>query len=149
MKPAGLIICEQTRRWTVAVRHALRLGGKAMPAVTLYQVRRLAEIDEPLQEAPGSIVAVEVTSANLSGVLSWLSRLEQRDRWARSVALVTPEVVAQQSMLREAGARLAITSPRHVEPLIDFVTWHITRVPTPQQTESERIRSRLPWNKTL
>lgn len=149
MKPAGLIICEQTRRWTVAVGHALRSAGKAAQQGMLYQVRRLEEIDEPLAEAPGSVVAVEVTSANLAEALSWLSRLEQRDRWARSVALVTPETSTQHWTLREAGARLALDSPRQVQSLVDFIAWHLARVPAPQQTETERIRNRLPWNKTL
>jgi hypothetical protein len=147
MQPAGLIVCERTRRWTAALRLTLRESGDP-PRVALRQTRALAEADDALKQAPGSVVAVEVAAESLGETLRWIAQLERGDRAARAVALAAPDVLRHEWALREAGAALVLSSPRRAQSLIDLLAWHLPRVPPPTTSDLERIWNTLPWNES-
>lgn len=144
MKPAGLIVCERTRRWTVALRRALSEAGGS-PRVALRQTRTPAEADDALKQAPGSVVALEIAAETFGETLRWIAQLERRDRAARAVALAAPDMLRHEWALREAGAALVLSSPRRAQGLIDLLDWRLPRVPTPPMSELERIWNTLPW----
>ena len=145
MNSAGLIVCEATGRWTTAFRHLLRTQSPARQ-FPLYEARSLTEAARTLEDCPGSIVAIEVAPENAGGALRWIAQLDDRDRMARAFALATPALQLHAWVWREAGAAYVVPSPRQVGRTLDFLQWHLSRVPGPTVSETDRIWNALPWN---
>jgi len=138
--PAGVIVCEQTGRWAVALRREL-----AEADVRIRESRSLAECWELLAESPGGFVVVELSAGRVDGLLRRMARLERDFPLAR-VAVVADRSSAQYEWLvREAGAVHFTVSTGRLGPVARLACRHLADVPSPSRTTKQEIWARLPW----
>lgn len=118
------IICEDSTRWSAALRMALSRDGRfAAAPPQLREVRRLAEAAEVLKTHPTSLLCLEVLEANLAAVLGFLPAALSRHPRARAVALgaTSAEILP---VLLEAGFSELSTSPRQMRQLLEIGRRH-------------------------
>ena len=139
---SSLIICERTGRWAVAFRRAL---GDRRNAIT--ESRSLAACAAQLAAQPASVVAIEVTAANLERVLAAVSAWQRRHPQCRIVALVAEGLGAAEDLLREAGAVGVLHRAREVPQAAKLVVRHVDAAPSDDVPLEQAIVSRLPWSK--
>lgn len=140
MPPARLIVCEKSGRWAVALRR--ELGAK--PRV--YETRSLPECWEELAASPASWLLLEVTAANLEGLMVRLESLGRDFPAARAVVCGDRPLASREWLLREAGATHAVFSPRELAPVARLAVRHLAGVSLPPQSLRERVWERLPWS---
>src|SRR5689334_17982593 len=99
MSNCKLIVFEKTSHWAAA----LRLHLKSQPP-RLVETRSWADCRAVLDAAPASLVAVEVTTANLEAALEWMQALLRQYPLCRIAAMAAWEEAAGDLLLREAGA---------------------------------------------
>jgi hypothetical protein len=135
-----VILCERTMRWASAL-------ARHLPAdVLLQQTRSLGECTAELAASPTSLVALEVTAANLSGVVPWLARLPARYPRACVIALADRELPGAEWLLREAGALHVTVSPRELQGIAGIVKNHLARLPAPKTGVVQQLWDTLPWS---
>src|SRR5688572_29468326 len=105
MAACRLIVCEKSGDWAAALREAL---GTRQPRVV--ETRSLTACEAELGQSPASLMAIEVTEANLKAVLQFLAKIHEGYRRAAVVAMVAYEASAAANLLREAGALDVVTS---------------------------------------
>ena len=142
MPRSSLILCERTGRWAVAFRRAL--GGRC---TAVKESRSLAACAAHLVEQPASVVAVEVTAANLERVLAAVPAWQRRHPQCRFVALLAEELAAAEELLREAGAVDVLHRAREVPQAAKLVVRHLDAAPADDVPLEQAIVSRLPWPK--
>jgi DNA-binding response OmpR family regulator len=138
---AQLIVCERTGDWASTLRRALgeRSGD-------VRECRTLTDAEQMLDRWSASLVAVEVTPAGFSAVLSWLADLQFRWPLARAVVLVSRELDEEARWaLREAGAIHVALSPRELHSVASIAVRHLTLAPTRAATAREQTFGSLPW----
>jgi hypothetical protein len=140
MNQSCVIVCERTLRWATAIRR--HLGSD----IRLRQTRGLGECAHELAAAPASLLALEVTRENLSGVLTLLSDLGRKFPLARAMVLAERGLEPYEWLLREAGAVHFTTSPREPDELARLATRHVNRVGVSETHWAARIWSSLPWS---
>jgi hypothetical protein len=117
-KSTKWIVCEESGRWTAAIRTAfVRLQAQTR-SPRLYEVRSLAEASAYLDESTHSLILVEVIATNLVGSLVLLRRCEAH--LVPFVALLgeTSRRPHLADLLWEAGATEVVESPRELRGLI-------------------------------
>jgi hypothetical protein len=137
---ARLIVCERTGHWAVALRRELADAG-----VRVYETRSIPDCWNMLAESPGSFLVVELTAANVEGLLHRLARRERDFPLARVAVVVDRALADHEWLLREAGAVHFTCSPRRLRPLAELACRHLAQVPAPQQSLAERVWAGLPW----
>jgi DNA-binding NtrC family response regulator len=135
----GVIVCERKGAWSAGLRRHLPRE------VRLRETRLLADCSSALAEAPGSLVVLELTPANLDGVLELLSDVEARYPLAAVVVVAERNLEACEALLREAGAVHFATSPRTADALARLAARHLARLPQQTGTLAARIWASLPW----
>src|SRR4029453_16307909 len=99
MPSPRLIVCEKSGRWAVAFRRALGDETRQM-----IEVRSVLACETMLAHHPASIIAVEITAANLDplvvAVPGWLRDFPH----CRVMALAAADLASAETLLREAGA---------------------------------------------
>ena len=142
-----LIICEKTQRWAIPLRTALRCageGGKLAPQEPrIAETRSLAQAEAAWCESPGSMLAIEVTTANLAGVVGLLLRIGRQPRGA-VIALLDEETAAAEALLREAGAVGVCRTPLDAPAAARLIRRHWERTPAADDPATD-VSSRLPW----
>ena len=93
-----VIVCELSGIWATALRRYLP------DEIRLRQTHRLAECADELAESPDSLLALELTRENLSGLLDLLAGLGKKFPRARAVVLAERGWEPYESLVREAGA---------------------------------------------
>lgn len=152
MTDAGwLLIVEQGERWTAAIQSRLRRTTDPRPCVRRRDsLPVLAELDA---HAP-LFVALEVRSDNVFESLEQLGRLNRLPRvgCAALLSLGPDAAEADRRLLQlaalEAGACLAVESPRAVPPLLTAVGRSLDaarRSADRLLPPHERVWRRLPW----
>ena len=161
-----LIVCERKNRLTSALRRVLRGLGLREAELNgrrawLRQRATLVESERLLEEAPASLLLIEVCVANLAESLDWLVRC-QRDRpAARTAVLLAGEIPAERHWpaqsasvaartdvewaLREAGASSIIGSMSQLLPIAELALRHRAQSPEPATAWFDSIWARLPW----
>lgn len=99
MTNCRLILCEKTGHFAPAVRREL-----ANNSPRIVETRSLSGCEAALAESPESLVAIEVTAANLESVIDFLAHFSHRYPRASFIALLTAETEAAETLLAEAGA---------------------------------------------
>jgi hypothetical protein len=140
MPPCRLILCEKTGRWAAALRISLDAAGPQ-----LVETRSLAACEEALAQSPASLVAVEVTVANLEAVVEFLRQSSQRFGQSVVVALLTVDTAAAASLLREAGAIEALRSVLEAPRLARLAGRQFALAPAEQLSLREFTAQRMPW----
>jgi hypothetical protein len=169
MARSGLIICERSGDWAIALRRALQAAGlgdrqgldnapgnqTAAGKITLHETRSPAECLALLDDFATAVVAVELTFGNANAVLEMLTALDRRSPRFVTIALVSPALEIDVSVLRECGAVHVVRSFVEAPAVIDITERHLTRRElSPQQNAEqgspsgslrEEIWQRLPW----
>ena len=135
-----LIVCERTGIW------AVRLRTHLPREIPLRQTRLLDECVDELGRAPGSLVVLEVSAANLQNVLGLAAELGCQFPQARWAAVAERGNASYEGLLREAGAVHFATSPRTADVLARLAVRHAARVPQPRMSLAARIWESLPWH---
>src|SRR5262249_54813860 len=140
-----LILCEKTAHFAPAVRRELAGNSSC-----LVETRGLAACEALLAESPESLVAIEVTAANLESVVDFLSRLNYRYPQAAAVALlmadaVPAETMPAESLLAEAGAIAVFRSVLDVPALARLADRKSASASTSDLSLPEFVAERLPW----
>lgn len=146
MSMCRLIVCEKTSRWATALRSALasELAGQPPP---IAETRSLSQAEAALCASPASLVAFEITAANLAAALDFLDRARRQFSSAQFVALLPADKTAAAPLLREAGAIDVATSVFEANRVARLTRRHFALAPTaPQQTISALLTQRLPWS---
>lgn len=140
MSTCRLITCEKTSHWAAALRAALAGGPPA-----LVETRSWADCQAALAAAPASLVAIEVTPANLEAALDAIGRIGQKYPQSRVATLLAPDLLAAEMLLREAGAIEVIGSVLAAPRLARLARRLNSRAPQGELTIQEFVNSRLPW----
>jgi len=136
-----LIVCEKTNRWASALRSAL---GRS--ALVVAETRSLAGCDSALAEAPESVVAIEVTAANVDQVVDFVVQTGCRFPRALVVALLTEDSASAGRLMQEAGAIDVIGSVLEVPRIARLARRHHAAAPPPELDFHELVRQRMPWS---
>jgi hypothetical protein len=128
------IVCERSSRWTAAIRTALaRQARPPLGAISLREVRSLADLNARISDRPNNLVLLEVAFANLDEVLAWMAESMRSSRNAHVVALLDTDLAqpcrvgafgaphAWQDVVdavQEAGALEVVQSPRHLHHVL-------------------------------
>ena len=136
----GIIICERTGTWAVALRRPLQQVGHR-----IVETRSLDACWAEVTARPESLVAVEATVANLETLVPWMQRLVAGFPRARVVVLGQRVLEPAEWLLREAGAVHVVFSPRQWPPVVHIAQRHLGAAPRPDDTDRQRIWRRLPW----
>jgi hypothetical protein len=164
LTPQKWIVCEQSGRWTAALRTAFARLPKDQFPPRLYEVRTVGELSKHLDEQGRDLALIEVGRENLLGVAQLLVRrgtrpahfvalLEDRIDQRHSAAATLGELGAQSvvDLLWEAGAAEVVESPRQLNGLLalyDRLTAArglIFSGPADRQSFAEWAWSTLPW----
>src|SRR5215208_3174706 len=118
------IICEESGRWTAAMRVVFSRQPKAQTAPRLYEVRTLGELSAHMYEYGCDLALVEVDQQNLTDVLELLKRRGPRaphvvallgdvgtQRRAAAAITLDPSMQTVADLLWEAGAAEIVESP--------------------------------------
>ncbi|NLX94825.1 MAG: hypothetical protein GXY83_01480 [Rhodopirellula sp.] len=135
-----LIVCERKGTWAVALRRHPALGE-----LRVYETRTLADAWQMLASHPSSFLVVEMTHANIDGLLELLKRVKRQYPRVRTAVVTEPPLADYQWLLREAGAVHFVFSRRATGPLALIAHRHLTQAPEPRRSITERIWAGLPW----
>jgi len=140
MPQVRLIVCEQNSDWIVALRWTLGPASRL-----LVETHSPEEFWQSLARYPASLLAWEVTDANIAEVCKGLTQLRHSFPLARGVVLVARANGDLVWPAREAGAVHAAVSTRGLECLASLFARHCASIPQPVHDFRQRIWSRLPW----
>ena len=158
------VVCEESGRWTAALRTAFARSPGARFAPRLYEVRTFEELSTHLDENRCDLTLVEVSRENLTEVVQLLMR--RGTRLAEFVALLKGVAPLRQAaapihgepvtqpiadLLWETGATDVVESPRQVRGLLALHD-RLAAVRSPilgsfaeRQSFSDWAWSTLPW----
>jgi DNA-binding NtrC family response regulator len=115
--------------------------------VRIHETRSIEECRQLLDAAPASFLVVELTRAEVEGLLGFLARIGRDYPWARLAVVAGRELAAAEWLLREAGAVHFVTSPRQLAGLVRTARRHCEAVPRPKMSPAEEILAALPWSR--
>jgi len=139
MSKPGVITCERRGLWAAGMRRHLPED------IRLRETRHLPDCLIELQTTPQSLVAVELTPANVERVLAFVVEVERRFPLARVIVVAERGMESHEWLLREAGAMHFTTSPREPETLARLAVRHAAQTPLPRTTLMKQIWDLLPW----
>jgi hypothetical protein len=145
MSACRLIVFEKTSHWAVVLR--AELAGKPP---RLVEVRSWADCQAAVSQSLFSLVAIEVTAANVEAAVERVVWLTREHPNCRVAALLAPEFceaepLAAEWLVREAGAIEAICSVLEVPRLARLASRLAARAPRRSQSIEEFIADRIPW----
>jgi hypothetical protein len=112
----------------------------------MRQTRGLGECAAELADAQSSLVVLELTRQNFSGVLRLVSELGRKHPVARAIVLAERGLEDYEWLLREAGAIHFTSSPRELAGLERLVRNHFRRLPVIPTTLAAQVWETLPWS---
>ena len=147
MSHSGLIVCERTGDWALALRRALAAIPDA--PVRLYETRSPEECRAALADFSAAVVAIELTAANVGAVTELLTTLDRRSPRFVTVVLLATTVEIDDAPLRECGAAHVARSVVEAPALAEIARRHLARQDdadgSPRLSLREQIWRRLPW----
>lgn len=142
MGKGRFLICERSGRWAAALRRAAHDTDPRG-----REIRSLDDCWRELTASPTSLVAVEVTIANVERVVRWIRRVESAFPRAHVVAVGERELEPTQWLLRDAGARHAVFSPRQLASLARMARRYLTgNAAGEEDSPWPWAGARLPWS---
>jgi hypothetical protein len=141
-----LIVCEKTSHWATALRLALSNSpARAKQQPRVIETRSLAGSETVLTESPASLVALEVTTANVENVVRFIIRSKERFPAAAPVALLAVDAAGVELLVREAGAIDAIRTVLDAQRLARLALRQCMLAPQPEIGLHELVAERMPW----
>jgi hypothetical protein len=147
-------VCEQSGRWTAALRTAFARPPEVEPQPRLYEVRTLEELSARLDEHECDLTLIEVGEGNLAEVLKLLVRHGRTPgRFAALLASSADHNGRQRmvDLLWEADVAEVVESPRQLQGLLALHNrLPVARGPInfsvdASQSFADWARSTLPW----
>jgi hypothetical protein len=127
------VVCEESGRWTAALRMAFARLPKARSTPRLYEVRSLGGLSTHLDKNGRDLTLIEVSRENLTEVVQLLMRrgprlsqfvalLEEAAPRRHTAAAIHGEPGTQPiaDLLWEAGAADVVESPRQLRGLLSL-----------------------------
>jgi len=139
MNECGIVVCEKTGRWAVAIRRAL--GG----ATGLGETRSWTACLREARSRPGALVAVEITPENAEAACLRLTELSLNSPQISVIVLADRRLRPTEWVFREAGAVSVLFSPDELVRLRPLWQRFVDRLPVVQTPFREQVWSRLPW----
>lgn len=139
-RPAEWLVAERDGSWSMRLRRAVGARGPR-----IVETRSLAQLWERLADAPESFLVVELTAGGVEGLLGRLLRLSRDFPQARLAVVAPRSLAGYESLLREAGAVMFVTSPRKLGSLADVACRHLALAPPVSTPLAEQIWAELPW----
>jgi hypothetical protein len=144
-------VCEESGRWTAALRVAFNRSTQVLPWPRLVEVRNLTELANQSNDRRADLVLIEVSVANVAQGLEFARRCKPLD--TPFVALLSdPSLwVSLTDLLWEAGAAEVVSSPRELRGLLRL---HDRATACPRQAATTSFEqasfadwawSMLPW----
>jgi hypothetical protein len=113
----------------------------------LRQTRGLGAAAAELAEAPTSLLALELTRQNFTGVLAMMSEIGRKLSRARIMILAERGLDDYEWLFREAGAVYFTSSPRELPGVANLVRRHFNRLPAPPAASvAAQVWDTLPWS---
>jgi hypothetical protein len=140
MTNAPLIICEKSGRWALSLRAVLR------GTLPLVQTRSLVQCAEALAAAPAAMVALAISPQNVNAAVEWVTGVRRNFPATRVLALLEPEALSAEPLLREAGAADVFHSPQQATAIARLAQRHAALAPALELPLRENIAARLPWS---
>jgi hypothetical protein len=139
---ARLIVCERRGRWAALLRQKLADAG-----VRVWETRLLTDCESEIAASPASIVVIELTPSNLDELLRTVRHWATDFPLLRWMAVADRALADHEWLLRDAGAIHFCCSPRQTDALAQIACRHLSQIPPPPQSLTERIWDSLPWQK--
>ncbi len=139
MSRPRVIVCERRGIWAAGLKRFLPRETR------VREMRVLADCQAELAAAPGSLLVVELSQANVEPVLNLFSRLNDRFSGAAAAVVAPRELSAYEPLVREAGSVYFTGSPRRCDVLARLVTRHLARSPATRLTLAAQVCEWLPW----
>jgi len=140
MNRSHFLVCEKTSRWAVALRWALADSGHRV-----QESRSWVDCRRELDPTSPALLALEMRKGNIEEVFQGLADLCWDFPQTRAIVLTQRPLSSYEWALREAGALHVALSPRNLLPVARLVTQFFHQARHPQQSLSETIWVRLPW----
>ena len=140
MFPCRLIVCEKTSHFAPALRREL-IDHPSF----VVETRSLPGCLAALAESPESLIAIEVTPANLESAITFIEQVGRRYPQSSTVALVDADTLPASNLLAEAGAIAVFTSVLESSRLAQLAQRKLAQATKPELTLPEFINQRLPW----
>ncbi|HEY2410731.1 MAG TPA: hypothetical protein VGI40_00730 [Pirellulaceae bacterium] len=146
MTNCRLILCEKTAHFAPAVRRELAGNSPRLVRTRIVETRSLPGCEAALAESPESLLAIEVTAANLESVIGFLARLKGHYPRAVAVVLLTAETQEAETLLAEAGA-IAVFRSVLDAPALARLAQRKSAITSPTDLSlPEFVADRLPWH---
>ena len=137
---AKFLVCEDSNRWTVALRWSLT---EVQPQLVV--ARNLDDCWRILRDSPASFLALELNESNLELIVQRLPTLRQEFPLARAAVMCDRSLAACQWLVREAGAVHVAVSTRDMSTTINLAQRHFAETRRPEVGIRESVWDRLAW----
>ena len=137
---AKFLVCEESNRWTVALR-----WGLARNHTQLVVAQDLNNCWQNVHLAPASFVALELNESNLESIVERLQDVRSRFPLTRVAVMCDRSLASCQWLVREAGAVHVAVSIRDVSIIIRLAERHLAQVRRPLVGIRQSVWDRLPW----
>ena len=133
-----LIVCERSGSWAVGLRR--HLGRCEAP---LRETRTLDECRKLLEQSPAAVAILELTAQNFEPLAALLLEIERLP--ALAVVVGARELAPYGWLLRDAGARHTLFSPRRLGEAVRLAQSHLQQQGNGEQTMRGQVWAQLPW----
>jgi len=140
MSFAKFLVCEESNRWTVALR-----WGFAQDHPQLVVSKNLDDCWQDLDLAPASFLALELNESNLESIVERLQDVRNRFPFARAAVMCDRSFASCQWLVREAGAVHVAVSTRDISTMSRLADRHFALVLRPAVGIRQSVWNRLPW----
>jgi hypothetical protein len=140
MTNCRLIFCEKATHFAPAMRR--ELAGSSPRVV---ETRSLAECEAALAESPESLLAIEITAANLESVIDFLTRMNRCYPRSATLVLLTADTESASTLLAEAGAIAHFQSVLDAPAMARLAQRKSATASPGELSLSEFVADRLPW----
>ena len=145
MTVAAVIVCEETHRWAAALRCVLQSVGMSPDrSVRIHEVRNVEEGWRHLDQAPASLLAIELECLKPDDWRRWTNLSHWYPR-AWSIILRSKGEGDQPWLLRELGATHVVSTTNELADVAQMLQRHVRRLPEVEEGLRDRVWQRLPW----
>ncbi|HJN11673.1 MAG: hypothetical protein QGH33_16250 [Pirellulaceae bacterium] len=137
---AKFLVCEESNRWTVALRWGLAPNHRQ-----LVVAQSLDDCWQNLDLAPASFVVLELNESNLESIVERLQDVRSRFPLTRVAVMCDRPLASCQWLVREAGAVHVAVSTRDMSTIIRLAERHFAQVCRPLVGIRQSVWDRLPW----
>lgn len=141
MATPPFIVYESASKWTVAMRWALPASQ-----IPVRQLASLEQCVEALEQAPQSVIAIEVAQLGVEGAVRTIRDLRTSFADCKVIALADSATAIHEPLLREAGAVHVTRSRRDLRATARLVERCLADCQPAPTSYREEVWNRMPWS---